>query len=532
MNCPLFPIISGAARPEPVRRPCRATMGRDLFPPMPLTSFLLPLLFFLPAVEQTAPPPTPDTAANKTPHISAAQARELFRSVDTILRFDAGDTGLPARSAVKRKLITREQVVAFLKEKMDEDKDTARIERSAIVLEKFGLLPPHFALRPFLLSLLGEQVAGFYDSKTKTVNLLDWIDADTQKPVLAHELTHALQDQYQGARGLDLDKWENAGPDNDPKNVTDDREHIRYDETDSAREAVLEGQAMVAYMDWGLAGQGRSLRTLPALSLGEMENADAQSTDSPILASAPLVLRDSLLFPYEDGLIFEQKLLQTHGTAAAFAGTLQRPPDSTWDILHPEAYARGERAPLLSMPDLHPLLDADWAPYDVGVMGALDVRMLAEALGSKGAGADAALAWDGGIYYAAQARSAKGDAARDPASVALVYLSRWKTTDAARSFAELYRASLTKRYAGLVSQEKTDTRTVDMTREGPIVVEQHNRYVFLSHTLAVPLAAQVMGRMLDAQTSPGTAPSASLSEPLRRFFASRGMLRAAMPRVY
>ena len=43
--------------------------------------------------------------------------------------------------------------------------------------------------------LLKEQVAGYYDPKTKTVNLLDWLGADQQKPVLAHELTHALQDQ-------------------------------------------------------------------------------------------------------------------------------------------------------------------------------------------------------------------------------------------------------------------------------------------------------------------------------------------------
>ena len=59
-----------------------------------------------------------------------------------------------------------------------------------------------FHLRPFLISLLTEQIAGFYDDKTKTVNLLDWIEPDEQKGVLAHELTHALQDQK-----VDLSKW-------------------------------------------------------------------------------------------------------------------------------------------------------------------------------------------------------------------------------------------------------------------------------------------------------------------------------------
>ncbi len=476
--------------------------------------------------------PAADITTPPKPRITPAQARELFRSVDTILRFDAKDTGLPVHRDVKRKLLTREQVVAFLKEKMDEDKDTARIERSAIVLEKFGLLPPHFALRPFLLSLLGEQVAGFYDSKTKTVNLLDWIDADTQKPVLAHELTHALQDQYQNARGVDLDKWENAGPEGTAANAAEDRAHIRYDETNTAREAVLEGQAMVAYLDWGLDGSGRSLRT-QTLSASDLDNATSSDADSPILSSAPLVLRESLLFPYNDGLLFEQKLLQAHGTDAAFADALNRPPETSYEILHPDFYWRGGHAPLLAMPDLHPLLDAGWAPYDVGVMGALDVRMLAEALVDKGAGADAAEAWDGGLYYAAQSRAAKSDAEKnDTASIALVYLSRWKTAQAAGAFAALYRGSLAKRYPGLKTGQAADT-----TSEGPVLVRQQDRYVFVSHSLPVPLAEQVMASMIGAQSAAApnnaNAPQASLSAPLRGFFARQGCLRTAMrPRVY
>ncbi len=479
---------------------------------------------------QTAP-------ASPKPRISTAQAAELFRSVDTILQFDAKDTGLPARQHVKRRLLTREQVVAFLKQKMDEDKDTARIERSAIVLEKFGLLPQGFELRPFLLKLLGEQVAGFYDSKTKTVNLLDWIDADSQKPVLAHELTHALQDQYQLARGVDLDKWENAGPDGTAENAQQDREHVRTDETDSAREAVLEGQAMVAYLDWGLEGRGQSLRTLPAIPVEAMSDATDKDADSPILSSAPLVLRESLLFPYQEGLAFEQTLLKSRGTQAAFADALNRPPSTTWEILHPAAYMRNEQPPLLQMPDLHSLLDADWAPYDVGVMGALDVRMLGEALGDKGAGADAALAWDGGLYYAAQARSATTDAAKnDTASIALAYLSRWKTPAAASAFARVYRGSLPKRYKTLSTREQTGTRTLFSTEEGPVLVQQQDRYLFVSHSLPAPLAEKVMALMLEMQTGTSTAwtapPRESMTAPLRRLLAGQGALRAAVPRVY
>jgi hypothetical protein len=462
-----------------------------------------------------APQPTPPQ-----PRISATQAQKLFSSVDTILHFDSSDTGLPIHNDVKRRLITRAQVIAFLTQQMDEDKDTARIERSAIVLEKFGLLPAHFALRDFLLKLLGEQVAGFYDSKTKTVNLLDWIDADTQKPVLAHELTHALQDQYQSARGIDLDKWENAGPDGTAKNVTEDRDHIRYDETSTAREAVLEGQAMAAYFDWGLEGRGQSLRTLPEIPLSQMTDATGKESDSPILDSAPLVLRESLLFPYEDGLVFEQKVLKDRGTNAAFAGVLQRPPDSSWEVMNPLAYEHKLHPPVLAMPDLHPLLDPDWTPYDVGVMGALDVRIMGAALADAGAGADAALAWDGGVYYAAQARSAKTPAERDQTgSIALVYLSRWKTARAAQAFATLYRRSLAKRYPGSPPAPGTATRSpgaatrsIDLTAEGPVIVDQQDRSVFISHTLPLALSGKVEAIMLAAQTGSQPA-SATASTP-------------------
>ncbi|RRA47479.1 hypothetical protein D1Y84_03375 [Acidipila sp. EB88] len=501
-------------------------------------------------VPQVKSPPHDEAPSSPKPRISAAQARELFRSVDTILAFDARDTGFPVRQSVKRRLLTRDQVVAYLKQKMDEDKDTARIERSAITLEKFGLLPQHFSLRPFLLKLLGEQVAGFYDSKTRTVNLLDWLDADTQKPVLAHELTHALQDQYQASRHIDLDKWENTSPDGTAQNIDQDREHIRTDETDSAREAVLEGQAMVAYLDWGLEGKGQTLRTLPDFSLSSLDAA-AGADDSPVLASAPLVMRQSLLFPYQEGLVFEQRLLKDRGTAGAFAEVLQRPPSTSWQILHPAGFEHGDPMPLLQMPDLHPLLDQDWAPYDVGVMGALDVRILAEQLGDKGAGADAALAWDGGVYYAAQSRSATTAAARDStASIAMVYLSRWKTAAAAAAFARVYRDSLPKRYPGLRQEPHAaeGPAAVYATVEGPVIVDQRDRYVFVSHTLPVNAAEAVEARMLAAQTGAQTSAEAQRSEgdaawaqaghatgltaPLRAFFAQQGMLSAGMPRVY
>src|SRR5207253_9153261 len=125
-----------------------------------------------------------------------------------------------------------------------EDEDAKRLRRSELVLKKFGLLPRDFELGKFLVVLLKEQVAGYYDPKTKTVNLLDWLGAEQQKPVLAHELTHALQDQsfnlekYMKPADADLEKKKEISP-----------QDTENDEIGSTRQAVVEGQAKVVRVD-------------------------------------------------------------------------------------------------------------------------------------------------------------------------------------------------------------------------------------------------------------------------------------------
>src|SRR5438309_8589144 len=172
--------------------------------------------------------------------ISPQEAEELFRSVDDILQFASKDSSLPIKHPVKRTLTSRDQVVAYITKHMAEDEDAQRLRRSELVLKKFGLLPRDFDLQTFLLALLREQVAGYYDYKTRTVNLLDWVDVEQQKPVLAHELTHALQDQ-----SFDLGKWMKEGDvdlDDIKQPTWDD---IQKDEINTARQAVVEGSAMV-----------------------------------------------------------------------------------------------------------------------------------------------------------------------------------------------------------------------------------------------------------------------------------------------
>ena len=165
---------------------------------------------------QDARPRSPKT------HITPEQAKELFALVDQLIQFSSQETGLPIKSSVKRQLTTRTAVESYLNQKFKEDEGAKRLQRGEIVLKKFGLLDRDFDLKPFLLALLKEQIEAYYDSKTKTVNMLDWVAVDEQKPVLAHELTHALQDQH-----VNLEKWGDQTPSDVSTNYREDHRSPR-----------------------------------------------------------------------------------------------------------------------------------------------------------------------------------------------------------------------------------------------------------------------------------------------------------------
>lgn len=458
------------------------------------------------SAQDKATPAAPKSADPDT-HLTKQQADDLLKSLDGILDFVSKDTHLANNRPIKRVVRTRDEVHRILREKMSDDGGTKRMERAELVLKKFGLLDRDFNLKPFLLSLLTEQIAGFYDPKTRTVNLLDWVKPDEQRPVMAHELTHALQDNRVG-----LEKWGDPEPSEMSRDERSDNLHIQTDEESTARQAITEGQAMVAFVDYGIKDTGKTLKDVPALG-DRLQEMSGDTGGSPILARVPLVLQQSLLFPYTSGLAFEQYLLVHGGTDVAFGGALDRPPTSSHQILHPEDYLAHTPVPVLAMPDIHPLLDKQWAPYDIGVMGELDVRMTAELFGGPQIAAPLATAWDGGIYYAAQKKSATAAEKATTASLGLLYLSRWKNEDSARSFLRVYAAQLPRKYDGLQrvkEQNPDDNHQTFTTTEGDVVLSLKDKTVFISEGFDRTLAGQLEQKMREVQGS-GPLQTASLS---------------------
>ena len=224
-------------------------------------------------------------------------------------------TGWRLKSPLKKSIRTREEIHDYILKEMDDEKDAKERYASERSAEAFGLLPKNFNLDSFLVDLLTEQIAGLYDPKQHEFYIADWIQPDEQRMVMSHELTHALQDQY-----FHIEAWTKAAKPND--------------DAELARESVLEGSAMAGMLEYELRDKGLKLRDLPDIDpsvfVGDL-------ADTPMLKKAPPFIKDSLMFPYFDGLRFSMSILRTGGWGG-FDAVFARPPANSQQIMHPELY--------------------------------------------------------------------------------------------------------------------------------------------------------------------------------------------------
>lgn len=431
---------------------------------------------------QARPQPTPNpnrveiepVAPEEKEHkITPEEGKELFQSVDEILRFASQATGLPIKKKVKRTLISREQVEKYVGDKFKDDADRIRFERSELVQKKFGLLPRTFDLHSFLIKLLTEQVAGFYDEKTKTMNLLDWNEPDMQRPVMAHELTHALQDQ-----SYDLEKMSKQDEEIEKKGLKDLDALVRNDEESTCRSSVLEGQAMIVLLDYVLAPSNGSVEKMPQV-VDMMGTSMEKGNDSPVFDSAPLLLQEELAFPYRQGMKFIRDLLVAGGKELAYKGVLDRMPQTTREVMEPKEYLAGRRVPPLLLPDVG-FLKKDYEPFDAGAVGELDVNILLRIYTNEDVAKRLTPDWRGGAYYAAGRKGAKPPDRNSTAHVGMFYASKWATDEAAQDFARIYAAALPKRYQS-VQRVPTDAaipgRDQYTTTDGLVFIQQTGNMV-------------------------------------------------------
>lgn len=334
-----------------------------------LAGIVAALFVALGAGAQKAAPPA------SLPPPESAQSQEFLQAADEVLAEMSKLISLPILSPLKKSIRSREEIRAYLLQKMKEDKDADKRYADQKTMEKFGLIPKDYPLDQILVKVLTEQIAGLYDPDSQEFFIADWTTPADERPVMSHELTHALQDQH-----FHIDKWTDAAKPNDDGEL--------------ARDAVLEGSAMAAMLDYELGGKG-SIRDLgdfdPALLMGDMDS-------SPELSKAPKVIQDELLFPYLDGIRFTQHLLKAGNGWPDFYKVFDKPPVSTQQIMHPELYLQGVVPAKIELPATKGVVPSEWKKLDENLMGEFGVQEILKQFLPKDRSKTLAAAWAGDRY--------------------------------------------------------------------------------------------------------------------------------------
>ena len=251
---------------------------------------------------------------------AAPWRRQLFADIGHIKEGLSAITGLPFKRDVPYALITKDQLHRYLEQRLHETMKPEDVRAEELTLKMLGLVPADFDLRKNTLDLLTEQAAAFYDYNRKKLFVLEGSGGgDEERVALVHELAHALADQH-----FHLAKYIHEG--------------MRSDDSATARQAVMEGQAtwlMAAYMEREGGGKAEVPKSVLELMKKSIEGSAAQQY--PVFSQAPLYIRQALVFPYAEGLSFQDAVFQKLGREA-FSEVFLHPPANSGQILHPERY--------------------------------------------------------------------------------------------------------------------------------------------------------------------------------------------------
>jgi hypothetical protein len=288
--------------------------------------------------------------------------------------------GLPFREDVAVAFLGRDELAAYLRELFDAEYTVEQARADERLLLAFDLLPPETDLRALRARVLEDNVAGFYDERPGKRRLYavseDRAFTPMNQVVLAHELRHALQDQYE-----DLGSFLDEG-------VSD------FDDRRLAWMSLLEGDAtlvMERFVKLRLGALGPALETVGG-DVGAETLGASGLLDVP---GAPPVVRDQLVQPYVAGLAFA-RAVWARGGPEAVRQAWGRPPESTEQVLHPGKFFERERPRPVS-PTVAPPRGARLVSE--GVLGELLLRTLVEEEGgpaTEGWGGDGWRLWDVG----------------------------------------------------------------------------------------------------------------------------------------
>lgn len=324
-------------------------------------------------------------------------AASIIKSVSLI-------RGLIQKHTVPCAIQMQGEVKKFLLDAIENKIPKEKIENEEKLFKAIGFLPQNFNYKEGLIELYTSQLGGYYDPDANRYVMAGWLPDAMQPTIAAHELTHALQDQY-----FDLSTFT-------------DEEKLTTDEL-LARSALLEGDATAVMTDYQKKLMGQPLlakdKNIDNLLLSNIIGASFMAKNT----GAPESLQMMLFFPYTSGFRFAHSLL-IKGGYKEIDNAFKSPPTTTKEILHPELF--GEV--LISDP-----IKGDSDGYRDRFGEFFISALLGMYSRNKGEAAEAANGW-------------MNDTAVREKNGKVSWKTEWNTTKDAEQFLTMYKETLSKLY--------------------------------------------------------------------------------------
>ncbi|MBL8290814.1 MAG: hypothetical protein JNN08_03200 [Bryobacterales bacterium] len=364
--------------------------------------------------------------------------------IPDILKQLSAITGLEIRKPVVQHTMQRNELKAYFEKRIKEVTKPEEIRLEELALKKLGFVPPEYDLKQSTIELMAEQAAAFYDYRAKKMVLLADGGGLSEEMALVHELSHALADQH-----FRLEKFLEKAAGSDDGSL--------------ARMAVMEGQATWIMSEFVARRTGQSLKDSDSTVEMMANMASSGGSGFPVFEKAPLYMRESLVFPYSQGMRFQHQIIRELGQQA-FTEVFRQAPETTQEILHPEIYL--ERRKSASARPTNPDLPAlpkpkSWKRITDGTSGEFDHQIWLKQYDKENQ--SLAASWRGGFYALWERKSDK--------RVALAYASRWDSEESAQRFFQSYRKVLEGKSRDFVVETAATNQLKGTNSDGRFVVE-------------------------------------------------------------
>lgn len=341
--------------------------------------------------------------------------------------------GLKFKTPPRVEARSKEQVRDFVTRQFRDPQSLREFNGIEAAYKRLGMVSDTLDLKKFLVDLLAEQIVGYYDPKTKVLYVVNGSPPEAASITITHELIHALQDQY-----ISLDSTQKVEGQNDRQ---------------SAAQAVFEGQAVYEQIAAMLGGNNVAVN-LPGGWDRVREMIRENQSSMPVFAAAPLVIQETLIFPYLSGAEFVRNYKERNPGKEMYKDM----PQSTEQILHPTAYFGKRDNPTdITLPSLTGV-----SPTYQNTLGEFETRLfLFQHLKDQNEAVRGASGWDGDRYELFNTAGGQG----------IVWVTVWDSAVDASEFFDQLNSVVEKRYGmkrtgppGATSRNYTAAgRTVETT---------------------------------------------------------------------